>query len=209
MGLFSGIAKAAKAVFNNPIVKPIAKSVPGVATAYTAFDVGTKIFGGGGGGGAPSLPALPPGPNGAGLPGTPGAHPSMGNRSIFRNDPNIIAALKPFAIPMRDLRQYYRAPKGFVVLYDQAGDPFGIPKQMAKAYGLWKPAAKPPISATDWKSFKRAASVGKKLKRIDSMAQKYLTKRSSTSSRKRSPNNVTYIVEDGPGSVKTKSTRVR
>ena len=206
MGFFSGLAKAAKAVVKSPIGKAAASFIPGAATAYTAYEIGSSLLGGS----KKSAPALPPPPGGmAGppaLPGQPGAHPSMGKRSIFRDDPNVIEALKPYAIPARDLKTFHRAPRGFVVVYDQVGDPYGLPKQLARAYGLWKPAARPPISATDWKAFKRAASVGKKLKSIESMSNKYLTRRPSRSA----PKSVPYqIIESGPGGVKVGRGKVR
>lgn len=221
MGFFSSLAKIGSAVLKSPlggVVKSATKAIPGVGLAVAGYEIasaGMDLLGGGGSGSSSSAPMLPmqnmPMPSmgrggGAGVPMIPagGASVGMGNRSIFRNDPNVIAALKPYAIPMRDLRAYYRAPKGFVIVHDQAGDPFGLPKQLARAYGLWKPSAKPPISATDWKAFKRAASVSKKLNKIHSQGQKYLTKKSS--SRRAVPANYT-IVESGKGSVKVGGRR--
>jgi len=207
MGLFGdiakGVVKVAKAAVKSPLAKAAASVIPGASLAYTAYDIGKEFLPSGGGGGAgPGLPALPAG----GIPGLPSmarmaaAPPStMGDRSIFRNDPNTIEALKPYAISMHNLSTYYRAPKGFVVVRDQNGDPMGIPKVMARQMGLWRPSAKPPISATDWRHFKRAAAVSKKLNKIHAQAQKHLTKRSS--SRRSIPANYT-IVESGPGGVK-------
>lgn len=95
----------------------------------------------------------------------------MGKRSIFRDDPNIADQLKPYAIDNRFLKQYYRAPKGFVVLKDQVGDAYAIPKALAKMYGMWKPAAKPPISVRDWHHLQGANRVVKKLKAVEKVAK--------------------------------------
>lgn len=210
MGLLSSIAKIGKAVISSPIGKAATSFIPGAGLALGAMEIaekGMEYFGGGGGGAGTSagLPALPNFGGGGGMPAAPmvpmqAAAPQMGNRSIFRNDPNVIAALKPYAISMHNLRTYYRAPKGFVIVHDTNGDPFGLPKNVARAYGLWKPSAKPPISATDWKAFKRAKSVSKKLNKIHADAQRHLTRR-STSSRRQVPANYT-IVESGKGGVK-------
>lgn len=205
MGLFSKIAKGVagigKAVLKSPVGKAAAAFVPGASLAYTAYDIASDAGMFGNGGGSPRMPALP---SPAGMPMLPrGVAPppaTMGDRSIFRNDPNTIEALKPYAISMGNLRTYYRAPKGFVVIRDQNGDPMGIPKGIARNMGLWKASAKPPISATDWRHFKRAAAVSKKLNKIHAQAQRHLT-RKSTSKPRAIPANYT-IVESGPGSVK-------
>ena len=209
MGLFGdiakGVVKVAKTVVKSPLGKSAAALVPGASLAYTAYDIGKEFIPQGGGGGGGALPPVPMG----GIPGLPSkfrqqmrqpAAPStMGERSVFRNDPNTIEALKPYAISMHNLSTYYRAPKGFVVVRDQNGDPMGIPKVMARQMGLWRPSAKPPISATDWRHFKRAAAVSKKLNKIHSQAQKHLTRRSSS---KKVPANYTIVSESGPGGVK-------
>jgi len=218
MGLFSSIAKIGRAVGSvagsvarSPIGKIATSVIPGAGLVVGGLQLasaGQDIYSGftGGGGRGAGLPALPGGggmmPAMANAPMVPAGGPDvgMGNRSIFRNDPNVAEALKPYAIPMRDLRTYHRAPKGFVIVRDAKGDPYGLPKQLARAYGLWKPSAKPPISATDWKAFKRAASVSKKLNKIHAQGQKYLTRKSS-SSRRSIPANYT-IVESGSGGVK-------
>lgn len=215
MGFFSSLAKVGRAVGSvvgkvsrSPLGKIASSVIPGAGLALgamSAVDMASGFMGGGGGSNAPlppgGMPALPGG--GPMIPAN-GANVGMGQRSIFRNDPNVIAALKPYAISMHNLRTYHRAPKGYVIVHDEKGDPMGLPKQLAKAYGLWKPSAKPPISATDWKAFKRAASVSKKLNKIHADGQRYLTRKSSSrSTRKAIPANYT-IVESGPGSVKVR-----
>lgn len=101
------------------------------------------------------------------------------------NDPRIPDYLKQFALDDAYLKPYYRAPKGYVVLKDSSGRPFAVNKQIARSMGLWKPSAKPPISATDYKHLKRNKVLEKKLKKI---AGKLLTKSHSsrgTTTRKR------------------------
>lgn len=117
-----------------------------------------------GGGSSGSLPALPSGMN-LPVPGM-GAPTTMGDRSIFRNDPNVIEAVKPWAISKANLKTYYRAPKGFVIVYDSAGDPYALPRKMAMWLKLWKPAHKPPISVGDWQAVKRADRTVKRMKKI-------------------------------------------
>lgn len=74
--------------------------------------------------------------------------------------------LKAYALDASQLRSYLRAPKGYVIVHDASGQPFALLKKVAQMYHLWKPAAKPPISATDYKHFKRNKTIEKKLKRI-------------------------------------------
>lgn len=158
MKLLRGGTAATRAVANTPIVKQVAKALPYGATAYA---LGDSIFNRGGG----TLPALP------GLPGLPTA-PGMGDRSIFRDDPNVVEALKPYAISAHNLKTYYRAPKGFVIVHDVNGDPYGLPKKVAQWAGLWRPAHKPPISVGDYQSLKRADRTAKKVKRIMTMVSR-------------------------------------
>lgn len=157
------VAAAGRAVNKIPLIK----AVPGIGTAATLIGgVATASSLLGGGTRSPGLPQLP---GGAGLPALPGggAPAIVGDRGIFQNDPNIVAALQPFAISKTNLRQSYRSPiKGYVIRYDSAGDPFAIPKQMARAYLGWKPSKKPPISVGDWEAVKRADRTIKKVRKI-------------------------------------------
>lgn len=82
------------------------------------------------------------------------------------NDPRVAEYLKPYSLDDAYLKPYYRAPKGFVVLKDGSGRPFAVQKEIAKFFGLWKPAAKPPITATDWKHYKRNKAIEKKLTKV-------------------------------------------
>lgn len=81
------------------------------------------------------------------------------------NDPRIPEMLKAWALDDSALKVYYRAPKGYVIMRDPQGRVYGLPLQIAKQMG-YKVAAKPPISATDYKNFKRAAVIEKKLMKI-------------------------------------------
>lgn len=209
MGFFSSLVKGAGKLLRSPVGKLATSVIPGAATAYAAYDMASTAADVFGGGNKPAgLPALPGGnlpmPASAALPGMPGANPNMGKRSIFKDDPNVIAALKPYAISMGNLRTYYRAPKGFVIVHDSNGDPFGLPKNIARAYGLWKPSAKPPISATDWKNLKKSITVSKKIKKISADVDRHLTKKSSP--RRSIPANYT-IVESGKGSVNVRGRK--
>ena len=93
------------------------------------------------------------------------------------SDPRIPDYLKQFALDDAYLKAYYRAPKGYVVLKDSSGRPFAVNKAIARQMGLWKPAAKPPISATDYKHFKRNKAIEKKLRKIAGPALRKHTSR--------------------------------
>lgn len=82
------------------------------------------------------------------------------------NDPRVPDFLKSVSLDDAYLRIYYRAPKGYVVVRDPNGKPYAMLKSAARSLGLWKPAARPPISATDWKHFKRNKAIEKKLRKI-------------------------------------------
>jgi len=140
-------------------------SIPGVRAGVKATGIGTSVLSAGsllipqGGRGLPAMPGLP-------------AAPGMGERSIFRDDPNVVEALKPFAIAQRNLKQYFRAPRGFVIMKDEVGDPYGIPKHLAKQYLGWKPAKKPLLSIRDTSALKRAGTAIKKLQNAEKMARR-------------------------------------
>lgn len=82
------------------------------------------------------------------------------------NDPRIPEYLKSFALDDAYLKTYVRAPRGYVIVRDANGRAFAVNKAIARQFGLWHPAAKPPISATDYKHFKRNKQIEKKLKKI-------------------------------------------
>lgn len=173
---------------------PGVKFIPGVGTALTVASAGlsaASMFGGSGGGGG-----MPPSPfGGAGPIYGPrgGINPSAGDRSIFRNDPNVPTDLKGSVISKGNLRTYYRAPKGYVVMKDAAGDPMGVPKHIAKMYG-WKPAKKPLLSIRDTNAIRHAGAVINKLKKFNKTVQKIANFQATP--RRGAPRN---IIIEGPG----------
>lgn len=156
---------------------PLLKAVPGLGTALSVASIGLTGYqamqgamGGGGG--------LPPGPFGpAGSMNGPGGGFAgfsggiVGKRTVFGNDPNVPDNLKSQVISKGNLRTYYRAPKGFVVMKDSAGDPMGVPKYIAKMYG-WKPAKKPLLSIRDTSAIRHAGAVISKLKKFNKTVEK-------------------------------------
>jgi hypothetical protein len=82
------------------------------------------------------------------------------------NDPRIPEYLKSFALDDAYLKIYYRAPRGYVIVRDANGRPFAVNKVIARQFGIWRAAAKPPITATDWKNYKRSKTIEKKLLKI-------------------------------------------
>lgn len=208
MGWFKTLKRISRKVVKSKALRGIASFVPGGAAVVGGLSLASALIPSGPGAAAvPGIPKLPGmlstlgGPITGGIP--PGAG-TMGQRSIFRDDPNVIEALKPYAISMHNLRTYYRAPKGFIIAHDAQGDPFGIPKAMAKIYLGWKPAKKPPISVRDWQAFQRSKRVLKKLQSIEQASRKFRLppKRSTKSSPKAIAANY-KIIESGPGSVQT------
>lgn len=171
MSLFGKVVRggisALRTVTKIPGASNVVKAIPVVGTIASIGSVGYDIYksAAGGGGGMPSLPPMAAGL--PALPGSAGAPAKMGERGWFQNDPNIVAALQPWAISKANLRTSYRSPvKGFVIRYDGNGDAFAIPKALAKAYLGWKPSKKPPISVGDWEAVKRADRTVKKVRRV-------------------------------------------
>lgn len=67
------------------------------------------------------------------------------------------------------LRQYYRAPKGYVMVRDRTtGNVMAVKRSVAIANRLWHAGRKPPISAGDWHKYQTARSVAKKLHKLAS-----------------------------------------
>lgn len=166
-------------------------SVPGVRMAVratgvgaTALSLGSALIPQGGASGKFGMPQLP-------------AAPGMGERSIFRDDPNVVEALKPFAIAQRNLKQFFRAPRGFVVMRDSAGDAYGIPKHLAKQWLGWKPAKKPLLSVRDTSALRRAGTAIKKLQNAEKMAKKIANWHAP---RKAAPRNI-IIEQSGPKAI--------
>lgn len=178
------VMSVGRTVTRNPILGAAASFIPGgglilkaAGVAITGLGAVSAVQGlvGRGSGGLPTgMPALPGGPFGVGNMAPGGAmapNPNAGKRSIFRDDPNVHAALKPYAIDDRFLKQIYRAPRGYVVMRDPNGDAYAIPKWLAKAYGMWKPAKKPPISVRQWQGMKNARSTMKALSKVEKVGR--------------------------------------
>lgn len=188
MSIFSKVArvvgKGLRTASKVPGLKLAARAVPGLGTALAAYE-GVKLLGDLTRPSAPS--ALPAPPNAAQLPLlTPGSTtvpmgstsgPGLlprgpgGSLQLPWNDPRIPEYLKQFAIDDGYLKTAVRAPRGYVVIRDAEGRPFGVNKEIAKAFKIWRPKKKPPISVTDWQSLKRANSTVKKLKKVVKMSK--------------------------------------
>lgn len=175
-----GVARIAGKV---PGLKLASKFIPGLAivsTAAAAAGVVTKLVRGSSG---KAVKALNQGLNMVGgLPGLdikeggggPGLIPKGpdGKWQMPWNDPNIPKQLKQFAIDDAYLKTYYRAPHGYVVLRDEDGRPFGVRKEIAKYYKMWKPADRPPISVGDWHHLQGANRVVKKFRSMEKKAMR-------------------------------------
>jgi len=195
----AGLARVATRI---PGVGALTRAIPGAGLAIGAYEIGSAALGAvrrpAAAGGLPALP----GGDGMMVPGAPGAPVAMGRRSIFRDDPNVAAFLKQFAIPARALKEYYRAPKGFIVLRDAVGDPYGIPKVLAKQYLGWKPAKKPPISVRQWSAMKHIRTTMRSLKKVDATARQLAAFGMRRGGRGRAGGNTPFtVVETGPGNV--------
>ena len=101
------------------------------------------------------------------------------------SDPRIPEYLKQFALDDAYLKTYVRAPRGYVIVRDASGRPFAVLRQIARQFGIWKPAAKPPISATDWKHYKRNKQIEKKLVKIARPALRAHSRPSKTTTKRR------------------------
>ncbi len=176
--LFGNIARGIGGAVMTVARSPVAKMIPGAGTALTvlgaAGTVGSML---GGGSSMPNLPAMPGMPPGGGFAG-----PSRlaGDRGWFQNDPNVPDWMKPAAISKTNLKVCYRAPKGYVIRYDEKGDPYGIPRQLAKQYLGWKPAKKPLLSIRDTNAIRQAGRAIKKLQNAEKMAKKIANWKSPT-----------------------------
>jgi len=191
MGFFSKLAKVATKATKYVSKIPGIKAVPILGTGLVAADVAFSaydVMSGGKKKAAPppmlaapnrmpmmmpkvtsaALQTIPPGvdTNPGILPRGPGGKLQMPFSGAVAP-----ASLQAFSLDDQYLRPYVRAPKGYVVLRDANGKPFPVLKKAAKAFGLWKPAKKPPISVKDWSALKRANSTVKKLKKVVKMAE--------------------------------------
>ena len=175
-GIASGISSLAKKVMGSKVGK-VGAAVGGLAATAGI----TKSISGGVGG----LPALPLSSGGtmaaqntAITKTSPGGLPVPfwkgpgGKLQMPWNDPRIPEYLKQFALDDAYLKTYYRAPRGYVIVKDASGRAFAVNKKIAQQFGIWRPAAKPPISATDWKHYRSAKRIEKKLLKISHEAHR-------------------------------------
>ena len=89
----------------------------------------------------------------------------------------------PVVVPIRVIPRA-QVPRGYVVVIDPAtNQKVGMLKSVARHCKLWKPARKPPISASDWRCLQKANSTVKKLDRVVKMSNKITGKASLTRSR--------------------------
>lgn len=167
MSLFGSVirsgVRAISSVARVPGVSSVVKAIPVVGTVASVGNIGYDIYKGvSGSSGMPALPGNMPM-----IPGMPGTPATMGQRGIFSNDPNIAKALQAYAINKGNLKTYYRAgQKGFVIRYDGNGDPFAVPKDIARRFFGWKPSKKPPISVGDWHAVQRADKTVKHVRKM-------------------------------------------
>jgi hypothetical protein len=145
------------------------------ATLYGGYQAIKAVAGGGGSGGMPPLPPAMGSTGSFGLPRGPG-----GGVQAPWNDPSTPTGAKPFALDDSALRMCYKAPKGYVVMWDGGrrglGRPFPVLKSWASknryADGtrIFTPGKKPPISVGDWSALKKANRVVHKIKMVNKMA---------------------------------------
>lgn len=165
--IVKGVGKVIKAVTSKPVIKMSAAAAAGAGIAKVTSGGSSMNLPVMSGGSLPPIAAAAATP----APTKPGGLPigwkgPGGKLQAPWSDPRIPEYLKQFALDDAYLTPVYRAPRGYVVIKDAKGRPFAVNKAMAKAFGLWKPKRKPPISVSDWQAFKKAERVEKKLKKI-------------------------------------------
>jgi len=166
--MFGNIMRAAGGAVGTVLRSPVGKMVPYVGTALS---IGSALLPSGSSGSLPASPFGGAGPlNGPGG-GFAGVSPYAGNRGILRNDANVPDWLKPMVISKGDLRMFARAPRGYVIMHDEKGDPYGMPRALAIQMKMWKPAKKPLLSIRDTSAINRANHVIKKLKTFNKKVQ--------------------------------------
>lgn len=162
------LIKAVGGLLSKPIVRVAASA--GLAAGVSKLLPGAQS----------TLPALPSmgslpaivGQNTAIQASSPGGLPvpfwkgAGGKLQMPWSDPRVPEYLKQFSLDDAYLKISYRAPRGYVIVRDASGRPFAVNKTIARQFGIWKAAAKPPISATDWKNYKRSQQIEKKLLKI-------------------------------------------
>lgn len=183
-------AKVAGTVFR---ASPLGAAVGLAAGGFAAYQ---SLMGGRGGGGVPQLPpmtGIAPGvpfsamDAGAGqLQTTSGAMGAMqlqiaGKRSFAMPELTIemIRQLEAAGLMtgFSQLRTYHRSPRPDHVVVHPVGrdgqvSTFALHKKLARAWGLWKPAAKPPMSVGMHRSILRANAARKVITSLNSDMKK-------------------------------------
>jgi hypothetical protein len=182
MSIFSSILggiKGAKSIYY-ALKKPVPKSIKtvvktlasgaGVVGTYAAADVL-----------AGQLSKGITGPGGFGLPAlNVGGQVAGGLSALTSRAGASIQQAMPDVLDTSVLKVFYRAPKGYVIVRDPAtGSVVAVRKAIAKAYHLWRPARKPPISASDWHHYQRNQALEKKLLKIAAPAIRHHHKRAA------------------------------
>lgn len=172
------VVPAVASIFTKKGAATVAAGVGGAAAAT----LGGNLLGGGGskamvpysssGGGLPALPGLAAAGTTAAIAATsagglpiPWWKGPGGKLQMPWNDPRIPEYLKQFALDDAYLKTYVRAPRGYVVIRDANGKPFAVNRFIAQKFGLWRPTAKPPISATDWKHFRKNKLIERRIRK--------------------------------------------
>jgi hypothetical protein len=176
-----GIIKTGLQLAGRALSSPVGRTITTVGTLGAAAGVGSRLMGNGSSNQLPALPALANVP----VPASPGGLPigwkgAGGKMQMPWSDPRIPEYLKQFALDDAYLKIYYRAPRGYVICRDAEGRAFAVNKTIARQFGLWKPTAKPPISATDYKNYKRNQIIEKKLIKIAGPALRKHSRKSSS-----------------------------
>lgn len=165
--MFGNIVRGIGGVVGGVARSPVGKMIPYLGTGIS---IASALIPSGSPG---SLPASPFG--GVGPLNGPGGgvyNAAAGNRGILRNDANVPDWLKPMVISKGDLRMYARAPKGYVIMHDEKGDPYGMPRDLAIKMKMWRPAKKPLLSIRDTNAIRHAGTVINKLKKFNKNVQK-------------------------------------
>jgi len=200
--LWGAVKSVARPVLRAAVRSPLVRMIPGVGTVAAIAGLAAPLIPG-----IPSYLGGPPAPRAQSrMPPVPGhalsgpsptlpslrgmappslrrtAGPMAPSGPIVTTDGGV-----PTTLPSNQLGVFYRAPRGYVVIYDANRTPYAMLKSAARKAGLWKPAKKPPISVTDWSALKRADRVINKLKKVGKMAQNISNFRTSTTRYKTIP----------------------
>jgi hypothetical protein len=123
-------------------------------------------------------------PNGSGDNG--GDNGGANGVTRFPTDTRTSQGCPPVVVPV-EVVERAKVPRGYVVVIDpQTKQKVGMLKAVARHCKLWKPARKPPISASDWRCLQKANSTVKKLDRVVKMSNRVTGKTNLTRTRRTS-----------------------